>query len=628
MPGRQHFRCALLLAILVIPGILRGNLALAAVYEVSPAGADNNTGSPGQPFQTISHAAGLASAGDTVIINPGIYREAVGLMRSGMPGHPIVFMAKTPGTAIITGADPLRKCSPIPNHPGQYVCDWPYDFVIDTRSDGTKVRDHGAPPPVGCAEQLLWESHRLLQVMKEEDLAPGCFFADWKLHQLKLQLPGNADPSTTEVEGGVRKYLFSPLETNNKFADARFITVRGLIFRNAANFAQRGGVILGSNWTMQDCTVEFNNAGGMMLQGNDINLLGVTSRFNGFGGIGGTGNNITLDRCVVYGNNLKGYPADWDGGGGKFTKTHKLRVMNHISHDNTGPGLWLDFENTDYSITDSTFYGNHGLAHDWEGSGITIEISGGPGTISGNTIYSNTGAGILLAESLQVNVDHNTFAGNESGIELRSMEGRGTYRIEKDTIANNRFKDWRSGAIVTSLGKWDFNSLGDRGLIIGPNLFDPAASASNHPLLEWGGQSIPDLASAASHGFEKNGQIGHFSTSTANFINRTISDPLRINLATALAGAKPGSEITLPLNGRSPRHQDKTWAAVDLENHWIILECPDPAIASKFEKTVITGLDCEPVMVRVRLVQNNPESTPRAVILDVAKPMASTTTVP
>ncbi len=47
--------------------------ASAATYYVSPSGSDSNPGTQTQPFQTIQKAANSVSAGDTVMVLPGIY---------------------------------------------------------------------------------------------------------------------------------------------------------------------------------------------------------------------------------------------------------------------------------------------------------------------------------------------------------------------------------------------------------------------------------------------------------------------------------------------------------------------------------------------------------------------------
>ncbi len=158
-------------------------------------------GDAGHPVRTISRAAELAGPGDVVVIGPGVYREWVGLTRSGTVDRPITFQAEKAGTAVICGADPLAVWVPVSGHPGQFISDWPDDFVVGRKADGSAVRNWGAPPPVGCAERVLWESHPLRQVVKPDDLSPGRFWVDWQFHTVMVWLPGGVDARGARIEG-------------------------------------------------------------------------------------------------------------------------------------------------------------------------------------------------------------------------------------------------------------------------------------------------------------------------------------------------------------------------------------------------------------------------------------------
>src|SRR5215467_14511154 len=46
-------------------------------YYVAPTGSDSNDGSATAPWRTISHAAEMVAAGDTVHVLPGVYNESV-----------------------------------------------------------------------------------------------------------------------------------------------------------------------------------------------------------------------------------------------------------------------------------------------------------------------------------------------------------------------------------------------------------------------------------------------------------------------------------------------------------------------------------------------------------------------
>jgi parallel beta-helix repeat protein len=589
--------------------------AIASSYYVSPAGDDSAAGDAAQPFLTISHAAEVGGAGDRVVIEPGVYRESVGLTKSGTREKPIVFAAAKAGTAIITGADPLSLWSAVTDHPGQYITDWPHDFIIDHKADGSPVRDHGAPPPVGCAEQILWEGHPLRQVMSADDLQPGCFWVDWDFHTLTVWLPGGIDARNANIEGCVRPYLVSPLEKDNVFADARYITLRGLVMRNAANFAQRGGCILGSGWRAERCAVEGDSAGGISLDGDDIVVDHCVAQFNGFCGISGSGNNNTLEDCIVRQNNRKGFPPDWEGGGGKFTNTTGLRVIRHLSCENVGPGLWLDIDNRNYSIVDSIFYGNRGLTADWQGSGICLEIDPGPGVVKNNLIYSNTGAGVMLAESANVVVSGNALVDNTKGIELRAMTGREGHELQSLEITRNRFKEWRQAAIETTLGDWANDSAARRGLTIDHNIYD---APRGRPFFNWAGSPLGSLDEVRQKlGIESSG-----SAEAIDFIRAlenvpTIGDSSRPTIARAMASAAAGAVIDLPATCRSPILNDSRCAVFDWDDHCVLVALPTPALKTRMQNALGVEPVALPVMARVRIDQILPHEDVRATLVEI-----------
>ncbi|GAB4294713.1 MAG: hypothetical protein Kow0098_16450 [Ignavibacteriaceae bacterium] len=72
--------------------------------DVNNSGAsDFNPGSKEYPFKTIQHSVNKALPGDTVFVMPGIYEEAIRIIRSGLKGKPIVFKSFLLHKAIIDG---------------------------------------------------------------------------------------------------------------------------------------------------------------------------------------------------------------------------------------------------------------------------------------------------------------------------------------------------------------------------------------------------------------------------------------------------------------------------------------------------------------------------------------------
>lgn len=65
----------------------------SSAYYVSATGSDNNPGTAAQPFLTIQKAANIATAGSTIIVEPGTYNQRVYVTISGTAGAPITYEA-------------------------------------------------------------------------------------------------------------------------------------------------------------------------------------------------------------------------------------------------------------------------------------------------------------------------------------------------------------------------------------------------------------------------------------------------------------------------------------------------------------------------------------------------------
>ena len=86
---------------LMLTIVMQGN---ATNYYVATNGNDSYPGTFAQPWKTIQKAASTASAGDTVFILGGVYRERVALERSGAPGQFITFTSYQQQIVTIDGA--------------------------------------------------------------------------------------------------------------------------------------------------------------------------------------------------------------------------------------------------------------------------------------------------------------------------------------------------------------------------------------------------------------------------------------------------------------------------------------------------------------------------------------------
>jgi parallel beta-helix repeat protein len=90
---------------------LEARILLSATYYVdqkNPLASDSNAGTdPTHPLLTISRAATKVSAGDTIFISAGIYREEVALSKSGTAAAPITMEGAPGQRVVISGANAI-----------------------------------------------------------------------------------------------------------------------------------------------------------------------------------------------------------------------------------------------------------------------------------------------------------------------------------------------------------------------------------------------------------------------------------------------------------------------------------------------------------------------------------------
>jgi parallel beta-helix repeat protein len=96
---------ATLLAIAATVGAASSAAAQPTTWYVGGANcSDSGPGTQSQPFCTISAAASVAVAGQTVLVSSGTYQENVTPANSGTSGSPITFQAASGATVTVTGA--------------------------------------------------------------------------------------------------------------------------------------------------------------------------------------------------------------------------------------------------------------------------------------------------------------------------------------------------------------------------------------------------------------------------------------------------------------------------------------------------------------------------------------------
>jgi parallel beta-helix repeat protein len=238
---------------------------------------------------------------------------------------------------------------------------------------------------------------------------------------------------------------------------AKGVQIHGLIVEHFKSAKQEGAISSknATGWLIESNEIRHNAAGGIYA-GPGTHAIGNYVHHNHQIGIKAKGADIAFeDNEVAFNNWLKEYSYGWEAGGSKFWSTTNLVLRGNDVHDNWGPGLWTDHDNTGTLIEGNT------VTHNAD-AGIFHEISYSA-TIRNNTITQNGydrgdwlwGSGIQIASSGGTGIDiyGNTLDGNANAIGLiqqnRGSGNQGTYLVQNVRVHDNVIKlsSGHSGAV-------------------------------------------------------------------------------------------------------------------------------------------------------------------------------------
>lgn len=251
------------------------------IYVDSKAWREGN-GSKEMPFKTINAAAQTATAGDEVLVMPGIYHEYVDPCNAGTETERIVYRSIEPLGAVITGAEDVTDWSLYEGNVwvtrvdnGVFGAYNPYTTIVG--GDwyfGPLIRHTGA---VYLNDRHMYETETLEECIKGEIYEPS-----WEPEYSKLkwytEQDGNetviyanfqgADPRKEHVEINVRRNCFMPSKTG-----VSYITFSGFNVQKAATTwappaAYQDGAIgphWSKGWIIEDCEVSNSKCSGISL---------------------------------------------------------------------------------------------------------------------------------------------------------------------------------------------------------------------------------------------------------------------------------------------------------------------------------------------------------------------------
>ena len=408
----MRFLCLLLAAWCSFAAPRSAGAATYYVDQKSSSAADTNPGNRALPFKTIGAAAKAVKPGDTVLVRPGIYREAVELTVSGTEALPITFQSEVPGGAVIDGADVVTDW----RHESPGVWSFPDPSLTKNQwnsfsdASGQWVYVNGAP---------------LANVKTQADLSPGTFWYDFPAKRLWVAPDEGMDVHAATVEYAHRDGLISaPHRDINTVVPLDDIHVVGFTCRHNADWVEGRRAIYarGRRWLVEGNHVEWSSWGGITAEKTSHSVL----RNNTVDWCGDTGISGSDDwDLLVEGNHVS--HCNWlrtnpgfDGGFGKFVLNLDCRIKDNESAYQYGYGPWYDILNVGNVIEGNVSHDSLG------GAGLMTEISG-DNVFRNNVVYNVENDGILIAESPNCVVERSVVFHNGTGLKVR-----GNYTREND----------------------------------------------------------------------------------------------------------------------------------------------------------------------------------------------------
>ena len=257
---------------------------MSKIYYVNINADHDGNGSKENPFKRINEAAKIATAGDEIIVAPGIYREYVCPKNAGTKDAPIRYRSEVPLGAVITGAEEMKGWKKYKGNVwtvrvensifGAYH---PYTtFVYGDWYFSPKIRHTGC---VFLNDNAMYEAASLEECMKapadecawDAEASKYKWYTEQDAETNETVLYANfrgKDPNKEKVEITVRRNCFMP---EKNFVD--YITVSGFTICKAATTwappaAYQDGMIgphWSKGWIIEDCEIYGSRCCGISL---------------------------------------------------------------------------------------------------------------------------------------------------------------------------------------------------------------------------------------------------------------------------------------------------------------------------------------------------------------------------
>ena len=422
---------------------------MSIYYVCVKLGNDENNGSETSPFKTIQRAAQLVKAGDTVLVQPGIYRERVSPINTGLVDKPITFKSVIKHQAIIRGSVPWIPS--ISNSETQISwgnidaslfndfshSDGPNPFLVPScvtpyKREGapeSKENKNADPNMKYCLGQVFVDGQMFIQCpyRSEMETIEKSWFYDSATNQLYVHGSGQ----TIEITN--QRRLFAPHKRG-----LRYINVDGFVLEHCGNQYpnqfwtvrenQQAGAIgtrSGRFWTITNNIIRYANGIGIdwgnegganqdLESGDNGQASGssghiISNNIISDNGAAGTASFMSkrfifMENRIERNNNLHFYgKRRWESAGLKVHCPTESIITGNLIRDNYCHGIWSD----QGAGTNSIFQNN--LILNNEGNGINFEIGQNTTGKVVNNIFDGNDCGVTFVTSGGVLIAHNLF---------------------------------------------------------------------------------------------------------------------------------------------------------------------------------------------------------------------------
>ena len=372
------------------------------IYVDAASGSDSNPGTAAAPFQTISAALTAASktgVSTCVLVDPGLYREALTL--SGFTtSNPGLVIEGNGGQAVVTGSDDWNSGWSA-NGDGTYTHTWPYSW-------GYASDPWGGISPIGLRSEMVFVNGTQLTEQLSGPLTSPATFYVVDGSTMTIYPPSGTDMTTADIEVALRPALLTTPNGISNFA------VENMTFEHSPTTVANSTVWIDSanNLYLINDIVNANNWTGLYVtRSTNVTWQNITADYNGETGASGWKiAGWSIDTLETSDNNWRGYAGGFvgvDAAGMKVLRVHGATISNYTSNNNLTDGFWADTDNANITLSNVDVENN--LTH-----GLIFENSQGPIAVSGATVAYNGKDGVTGNASTYVSLEHSTVYGNAS----------------------------------------------------------------------------------------------------------------------------------------------------------------------------------------------------------------------